>query len=201
MKNLVTVNNIGVASTNSLLIAECFGRAHKDVLKSLDKLAARRGFAPSAYIDESGKSNRMYELTERQALIAMPFIGGLKSEDGQVMLVDAFLALRDSQKIPDNTQARLDTMEREIKSLKIDASLPKPLKLTHDRVIIELLKEAANNGFGVIDHQLFSKTSKFNNRMKTRLIIENLVSSGFVAVQRIRLYEQGNGVDVYFWRK
>jgi len=97
-------------------------------------------------------------------------------------------------------QARLDSVERELKVLKSDIGLPKPLKLTHDRVIIESLKEAANNGFGLVDHQLFSKTHRFNNRMKTRLILENLVSSGFVAMQHIRLYEQGKGCNVYFWK-
>jgi len=96
MNNLVTVNN-GVASTNSLLIAELFDRPHDNVLKSLDKLSTAVGFNASAYIDNSGKPNRMYVLTERQALIAMPFIGGLKSIDGQIMLVDAFLTLRDVQ--------------------------------------------------------------------------------------------------------
>ena len=200
MNKIVIVNN-GVAMTSSLLIAELFDRPHDNVLKSLDKLVDSVGFNAISYIDSMNRPKRAYELTERQALIAMPFIGGLKSVDGQVMLVDAFLALRDAQKQPDTTQARLDSMERELKALKIDASLPKPLKLTHDRIIIESLKEAANNGFGLVDHQLFSKASKFNNKMKTRLILENLVSSGFVAMQHIRLYEQGKGVDVYFWRK
>ena len=108
--DLVTVNN-GVASTTSLAIAEQLGRAHKNVLKSLDKLAARRGFEPSSYIDDSGKANRMYVLNERQALIAMPFIGGLKSEEGQVALVDAFLALRNYAAKPTPLEQRIEQLE------------------------------------------------------------------------------------------
>ena len=37
----------------------------------------------------------MIELTERGALIAMPFIGGRHSRVGQVRLVDAFLVMRE----------------------------------------------------------------------------------------------------------
>lgn len=93
MNNLVNINN-GVASTTSLIIAEQFGRAHKSVLLSLGKFNSRHGIVPRDYIDSRGKKQKMYELTERQALIAMPFIGGEKSEQGQVALVDAFLELR-----------------------------------------------------------------------------------------------------------
>ena len=93
MNNLVTVNN-GVATTTSLIIAEQFGRAHKSVLNSLDKFKGRHGIVPSSYLAGNGKQEKCYIPNERQALIAMPFIGGEKSEDGQERLVDAFLALR-----------------------------------------------------------------------------------------------------------
>lgn len=108
MNELVKLNN-GIATTTSLIIAEQFGRKHSHVMKSLEKLnlagretslstgEARYEIVPSAYVDESGKANKMYELTERQALIAMPFIGGNKSLQGQIALVDAFLQLRNNQ--------------------------------------------------------------------------------------------------------
>jgi phage regulator Rha-like protein len=113
MNKLVTVNN-GVASTNSLFIAELFDRPHKNVLQSLDKLVAGLGFKLSSFIDESGKTNRMYELTERQALIAMPFIGGLKSVDGQVALVDAFLALRSNSKSMPAIESKNKALESDV---------------------------------------------------------------------------------------
>jgi phage regulator Rha-like protein len=90
---LVNINN-GIATTTSLIIAEQFGRAHKSVLNSLDKFKGRHGIVPSSYLAGNGKQEKCYILNERQALIAMPFIGGEKSEDGQVALVDAFLELR-----------------------------------------------------------------------------------------------------------
>lgn len=97
MNNLVTVKD-GVPTTNSLIIAELFNRKHSDVLKSLDMVAEREtslSDCVSSYIDASGKSNRMYLLNEWQSYIVMPFIGGIKSIDGQIKLVYEFKALRE----------------------------------------------------------------------------------------------------------
>jgi Rha family phage regulatory protein len=97
MKDLVIIKD-GHAVTTSLIISQVFGRAHKDVLRSIDGLVERekinrRDFAPIEYIDSRGRKQRAYELTKRAALIAMPFIGGEKAEKGQVRLVDAFLSM------------------------------------------------------------------------------------------------------------
>jgi len=98
--NIVHLSS-GTPVTNSLTIAREFGRAHKNVLQSIgdlinDATISRLEFKPRDYIDERGKKQRMIELTERGALIAMPFIGGKKSRQGQVVLVDAFLKMRDA---------------------------------------------------------------------------------------------------------
>lgn len=89
----------GHAVTNSLVIAKEFERRHANVLQSLESLFAdgtlnRLEFKSVKYIDEKGEARRAIELTERGALIAMPFIGGKKSKLGQVKLVDAFLEMR-----------------------------------------------------------------------------------------------------------
>lgn len=94
MQNLVTKSQNGELLTDSLIISELFERVHKDVMKSLDKLKDKLEIAPISYRDSMNREQRMYQLTERQALIAMPFIGGEKSIDGQIQLVDAFIAMR-----------------------------------------------------------------------------------------------------------
>lgn len=96
---LVHLNN-GKPVTDSLTIAHEFGCQHKNVLQSLDALIAdgtinRIEFKPVKFTDAKGQQCRMIELSERGALIAMPFIGGKNARVGQVRLVDAFLALRD----------------------------------------------------------------------------------------------------------
>jgi Rha family phage regulatory protein len=80
--------------TNSLVISKLFGRSHDNVLKSLDKLVSRVKFNARDYIDSRGKQQRMYELDERSFLISMPFIGGKKSVEGQIALVDEFIRLK-----------------------------------------------------------------------------------------------------------
>jgi Rha family phage regulatory protein len=71
MKELVYKSEKGTPVTTSLLVAQKFGKLHKDVLRAIDNVIAqtpenqsRRNFAPSEYIDESGKSNRMYIMTK-----------------------------------------------------------------------------------------------------------------------------------------
>jgi Rha family phage regulatory protein len=92
----------GAAVTDSLVIAQAFGRAHKNVLSSLDGLISDGtinglDFKPVQYRDGKGERRRAIELTERGALIAMPFIGGARAREGQVRLVDAFMMLRERQ--------------------------------------------------------------------------------------------------------
>ncbi|MFP3706198.1 phage regulatory protein/antirepressor Ant [Paraburkholderia sp. SIMBA_009] len=97
---LVSRRADGELTVDSLTIAREFDRNHKDVLRALDSLIADgtlngRNFAPVEYADAKGEARRMIELTERGALIAMPFIGGRRARDGQVRLVDAFMRLRE----------------------------------------------------------------------------------------------------------
>ena len=92
--------HMGKPVTDSLAISAEFASRHDNVLQKLDGLIAdgtvgRLDFKESSYVNEQNKKQRMIELTERGALIAMPFIGGRNSRAGQVRLVDAFMALRD----------------------------------------------------------------------------------------------------------
>jgi phage regulator Rha-like protein len=104
----------GKPVTDSLAIAREFGRQHKHGLRTLDSLIAdgtinRPNFGPISYTDELNRPQRLIELDERAALIAMPFIGGRNSRIGQVRLVDAFLATRaamEERKSVGWTQAR-----------------------------------------------------------------------------------------------
>lgn len=84
---------------NSNIIAELFDRPHKNVMRDIVGLAEKRTISrlnlePRTYIDSRGKTQPAYRLTERDALVLMPFIGGQKAEEGQARLVDEFLRLR-----------------------------------------------------------------------------------------------------------
>ncbi|WP_051391014.1 Rha family transcriptional regulator [Paraburkholderia mimosarum] len=109
---LVRVRNGGLF-TDSLAVAREFGRRHGNVLQTLDSLIAdgtvsRLDLKSAEYLDGQGKPRRMFELNERGALIAMPYVGGKNSRAGQARLVDAFLLLRErllSTEFPPGTVA------------------------------------------------------------------------------------------------
>lgn len=89
----------GEPVTDSLAISEEFGRRHDNVIQSLENLIKdgtinRLDFKVVKYSDAKGEQRKKIELSERGALIAMPFIGGKKSRQGQVILVNSFLAMR-----------------------------------------------------------------------------------------------------------
>ncbi len=90
----------GEAVTDSLAIAREFRRRHDNVMQTVATLIEKGTIGvleikETSYIDKWNRAQRCIELTERGALIAMPFIGGRNSRAGQVRLVDAFLVLRD----------------------------------------------------------------------------------------------------------
>jgi len=105
-------------TTTSLVIAEAFGRTHKNVLRSVrslrdDGTIGRLEFEPPSYVNQQGKEQPLYILSERAFLVAMPFIGGKKSRQGQVRLVDEFF--RQRQVITNLTQQRNDPNWRKAK--------------------------------------------------------------------------------------
>lgn len=86
-------------TVTSLVIAEQFGRRHKTVIRSIESLIdsghiGGHEFVPTSYTDKSNRQSKCYHLTEDGFLIAMPFIGGQKSKDGQRALVKAFSKYR-----------------------------------------------------------------------------------------------------------
>ncbi|MFM0663302.1 Rha family transcriptional regulator [Paraburkholderia sediminicola] len=90
----------GVIVTDALVIAAEFGRRHDNVMQTLASLIADHTLnlldsKDIEYVDGRGRKQQSIELTERGALIAMPFVGGRKSREGQARLVDAFLEMRD----------------------------------------------------------------------------------------------------------
>jgi Rha family phage regulatory protein len=98
MGNLINIVN-NEAHTDTLVIAEQFGRRHDNVLRTIKELTEGGTLGAleiegTSYIDSQNKLRPMYTLTERGFLIAMPFIGGSKAREGQVRLVDAFMAGR-----------------------------------------------------------------------------------------------------------
>ena len=80
-------------------LASIFGRPHRNIMRDVERLIAGGGIDALnperiSYLDSMGRAQEAYRLSERDALVLMPFIGGKKSMEGQARLVDEFLYVR-----------------------------------------------------------------------------------------------------------
>ena len=102
----------GEAWTTSLLIADKFGKQHKNLLRAIEQKPCsdefrRLNFAPAEYLDEQGKPRRMYRLTrDGFSLIVMGLTGA-----SAIIWQERFIAA-------------FNGMERELRRLAVQKSLP-----------------------------------------------------------------------------
>lgn len=81
------------------VMAELFDRPHQNLMRDIDKLVQdgvmdRLNFEPISYPDSYGRPQPGYRLSERDAMVLMPFLGGKRSAQGQAKLVDEFMRMR-----------------------------------------------------------------------------------------------------------
>ncbi len=98
MNEILITNTNGELTTSSLGIAERFGKRHCDVLEKISDIMAEMNstensvqyFIESIYIDNSGKSNKCYELTrDGFSLLVMGFTGK-KALEWKLKYIEAF---------------------------------------------------------------------------------------------------------------
>jgi Rha family phage regulatory protein len=117
----VVADDQGQLWTDSLIIAEAFDREHRNVTRSIEQLITdgtidALNFERISYLDSMNRAKRAIRLDERGFLIAMPFIGGRQARQGQVRLVDAFLALR--EELARQTESRLTATESRLETIE-----------------------------------------------------------------------------------
>lgn len=134
-------NNNGKTLTNSLLVAQKFGKNHRDVLEAIRKIvttaensAVLGMFAESQYVNDQNKEQPMFIMNrDGFTLLAMGFTGkramqfkldyiaafnkmesAIKKPMSELeILVQSAQALLEQSKRIDNVENRLDSMERE----------------------------------------------------------------------------------------
>ena len=106
MKDLVLVTNEnGVAMTSSLMIADVFGKEHKDVLKAIRnkaELFTERNFALSGYKDSTGRKLPMYLLDRDFTTFLIMGFTGSKADEWKMKYIKAFNEME--QMLKDGTQ-------------------------------------------------------------------------------------------------
>lgn len=95
------INKKLVAATTSLLIAQKFGREHKNILQSLDHLIAEGefnelNFQPVKYLDNKGEKRKMLLLDEELATVFIMRMTGTDVVKWQREYVQAFRAMRNT---------------------------------------------------------------------------------------------------------
>jgi len=128
-------------------LAKEFGRAHKNVLQTLDDLLADNTISwleskPRNYI-KLGREYRCFELNKAGFLKAMPFIGGRKSREGQKRLVDEFLKLE--------LKLERQSKEREKLSCQVARLSGKDSRAILTAEIQKFISYAKDNGSGNAD--------------------------------------------------
>jgi Rha family phage regulatory protein len=97
---IVSLRN-GVPMTDSRIVAEYFGKNHKDVLKAIRNILKcisdpghRRNFAPMSGRDERGRRQDFYLLTEAGFYFAVMGFTGEKAIEWKWKFIDAFCQMR-----------------------------------------------------------------------------------------------------------
>lgn len=114
--NFVVVNLEGNLVTTSIQIAEYFEKNHKEVLRDIRNILencsedfTERNFAPSNYIDSTGRTLPMYELTKNGfAMLAMGYTG-TKAMKFKVAYINAFDKM--AEQLRKNNESALQRVE------------------------------------------------------------------------------------------
>lgn len=159
MTELVFIQN-NKAATTSLILAEAFGKKHKDVLEAIDnKIDSAENsaqyenmFLEDTYKDNSGKSNKMYVMNrDGWTFIAFGFTGK-KADRFKLDYIAAFEQMEEtikSQAIPltareqvilalaanEETNVRVDLIEIDLKEIKENSLITTEDKNSIDRIV------------------------------------------------------------------
>jgi Rha family phage regulatory protein len=104
------------STTTSLIVAETFGKRHDRVIRKIEELIETTGssrlfFGEAKYIDEQGKSRKMYEMDRKAFTILVMGFTGKKALEWKMRFYDAFEAMELAivrQQNLDWTKARIE---------------------------------------------------------------------------------------------
>ena len=140
MNEIIITNTNGELTTSSLGVAEKFGKQHKHVIEKIGNIIAEMNsaensaqysteksaqyFIESIYIDNSGKSNKCYELTrDGFSLLVMGFTGK-KALEWKLKYIEAFNLME--QKLREKLEIN-NTMDLNILTETIGTAISKVL--------------------------------------------------------------------------
>ena len=190
MKDLVFKGESNQVLTNSLLVAEKFGKEHRNVMQSINSLinsaensAVLKMFVISSYVASNNKENPMYIMNrDGFTLLAMGFTGE-KALQFKLEYINAFNKMEETIKnggfnVPKSfrealllaaeQQEVIENQQKQIeeKNAKIEADKPKVLfseavEASKKSILIrELAKIITQNGYQIGEKQLYERLRK-----------------------------------------
>ena len=98
MNELVKINDSNQVTTDSLTVADRFGKRHRDVLRSIKLLKCSkdfnaRNFAPVEYKDQKGEKRTYYDMTQDGWMFLVMGFTGEKAAEWKEKFIVAFRAM------------------------------------------------------------------------------------------------------------
>lgn len=183
MTDLVFKGQNGQVLTNSLLVAEKFGKRHADVIRSIDNILntedeslnakMRLAFVSTTYEDSTGKSNPAYIMNQKGFSILVMGWNGIKALKFKNEFYDAF-----------------EAMERSLKEIKTPQTYAEALRRLADEV------EAKEQ----IQYQLEQKTEQLDESKEwysiKRWAKENNMNWRCINWRRMKALSYGLGYEI-----
>lgn len=178
MNELVHTNNSGKDVTTSLIVAEIFGKDHKNVLRDIDNMSCsesfrRLNFEHTPYIHpQNGQTYPMYEITKDGfSFLVMGYTGEKAGEFKEKFIAefnrreallksDDYIIDRAMQVLRNRTMAleqQLKTREQVIKEMAPKALFADSVASSDQSILVrELAISLRQNGINVGQNRLFS---------------------------------------------
>lgn len=112
MKELVFVNNNNEVVTDSLMVAEVFGKQHKNVIKSIHNLHSelegkgKLNFQPTSYKDSFNREQQKYNLTKDGFTLLVMGFTGEKALKFKMMYIEEFNSMEERIKKQENVSMK-----------------------------------------------------------------------------------------------
>lgn len=200
MNNLVYLKN-DEAMTDSLTVAESFGKRHDRVIRAIENIIADspqkwgQCFKASFYKDESGKRNKMYQMNEKAFSVLVMGFTGKKALDWKWKYSEAFEKMRDfiSEKNTETwietrksgkltRKAETDTIQRLVEYAKEQGS-------THaDKLYVTYTKLA--NKIAGVERRDKASVMQLNNLSLIEHIILHVIDTGILMGKHYKVIYQ-----------
>lgn len=114
MNELIKINENNQVTTDSLTVADRFGKRHRDVLRSIKLLKCSkdfnaRNFAPVEYLDQKGEKRTYYDMTQDGWMFLVMGFTGERAAEWKEKFITAFCAMEAKLKELSTVPAPVDS--------------------------------------------------------------------------------------------